>query len=91
MGLFFTPKPKVTRLEFHKVRTYLFSAGFTHRELDEVEEIFRANLDKKEIYGQGITKDDLDNGIKWMRANMHIHHIPSSQIDILERELRAKL
>ncbi len=91
MGFFTDTKPMVTKIEFEKVRTYLYSMGFTHKELDQVEEIFRSNLEKEQIYGQGITSEDIDKGIAWMRAHVDVHHIPSSQIDILEKELRSKL
>jgi len=34
MGFFFNTKPKATKEEFQKVRNYLYSMGFTHKELE---------------------------------------------------------
>lgn len=91
MGFFWDTKPKVTKEEFQKVRNYLYSMGFSHRELEEVEEIFRSDLDESQNYEQGISGEEVEKGIQWMRANMSVHHIPASKIDILEKELKSKL
>jgi hypothetical protein len=91
MGLFFTDKPKVTKEEYQKVRNYLYSAGFTHKELDQVNEIFYADMNESATYEQGISREEIDKGIQWMRDNLHIHHIPESKISILEKELNSKL
>ncbi len=91
MGFFDTVKPKVTKEEFQKVRNYLYSMGFTHRELDEVNEIFHADMDESSSYESGISKEEIDKGIQWMRDNMNTHHISSQKIDILEKELNSKL
>ena len=91
MGFFFNTKPKVTKEEFKKVRNYLYSAGFTHKELDEIAEIFRSDIDESQNFEQGISKEEIDKGIQWMRANVNVHHILSSKIDILEKALKGKL
>lgn len=91
MGIFFNEKPKVTKGEFQKVRNYLYSSGFNHKELDEVSEIFYAHLDEDLSSEQGISGEEIDKGIEWMRNNMNIHHILSSKIDLLEKALKEKL
>lgn len=65
--------------------------GFNHKELEEVSEIFRSDMDESATYEQGISSEEIDKGIQWMRANMHVHHISAQKIDILEKELRSKL
>ena len=91
MGFFDTTKQKVTKEEFQKVRNYLYSMGFTHKELEEVEGIFRSDLDESASYERGISMEEIDKGISWMRANINTHHIPAQKIDILEKALKEKL
>ncbi|OGN01720.1 MAG: hypothetical protein A3I26_01630 [Candidatus Yanofskybacteria bacterium RIFCSPLOWO2_02_FULL_43_10] len=91
MGFFFNTKPKATKEEFQKVRNYLYSMGFTHKELERIKEIFRSDLDESASYERGISGEEIDKGIQWMRANVNIHHISASKIDILEKALKSKL
>ena len=91
MGFFFNTKPKVVKEEFKKIGNYLYSMGFTRKELEQVKEIFRSDLDESSIYEQGISSEEIDRGIQWMRANMNVHYIPASKIDILEKALKEKL
>lgn len=65
--------------------------GFTHKELKEVEEIFRSDLDESASYERGISGEEIDKGILWMRANMNVHRISEQKIDILEKALKSKL
>ena len=65
--------------------------GFNRRELEEVNEIFRSDIDESQNYEQGISNEEIDKGIQWMRANMNAHHISASKIDILENALKSKL
>ena len=91
MGFFFNTKQKVAKEEFKKVGNYLYSMGFNRKELERVKEIFRSDLDESSIYEQGISDEEIDKGIQWMRANMNVHHIPASKIDILEKALKDRL
>jgi len=65
--------------------------GFTHKELERIKEIFRSDLDESASYERGISGEEIDKGIQWMRANVNIHHISASKIDILEKALKSKL
>jgi len=65
--------------------------GFNRRELEEVNEIFRSDIDESQNYEQGISNEEIDKGIQWMRANPNVHHIPMQKIDILEKALKEKL
>ena len=89
MGLFWSSKPVVSETEFQKkVRGHLYGEGFTHNEIDRVQEIFRGDMDKdSNTYAKGITKKELDAGIKWMREHENTHHISDKKIDLLEIEM----
>jgi hypothetical protein len=91
MGLFGSTKKKVSKLEFKQVRTLLHQKGFSSREIDEVEMIFRADLNEPSQYESGIDAKEIERGIKWMRANKRSHFISEGKIDILEDVLKAKL
>ena len=91
MGFFFNTKPKVAKEEFKKIANYLYSMGFTRKELERVKEIFRSDLDESSSYERGISGEEIDKGIQWMKANMNVHHIPAQKIDILEKALKEKL
>lgn len=73
------------------MRNYLYYNGFTKKELDEVTQIFRADLDELSVQQQGISSEEIERGIKWMRDNTKIHKISPRKVDILERALKGKL
>ena len=91
MGFFFNTKPKVAKEEFKRIGNYLYSMGFTRKELERVKEIFRSDLDESSIYERGISSEEIDRGTQWMRAHMGVHHISSQKIDILEKGLKSEL
>jgi hypothetical protein len=91
MGLFGSTKKKVSKLEFKQVRTLLHHKGFSSREIDEVEMIFRADLNEPSQYEQGIDANEIDRGIKWMKSNKRSHFLSEGKIEILEDVLRGKL
>jgi response regulator of citrate/malate metabolism len=92
MGIFFSnTKPRITKEEFQKVRSSLSANGFSARELDEVEEIFRGDMDEERDFDKGIDEKEIEKAIAWMKENENIHKISQSKIDILERELRERL
>ena len=89
MGLFFnTTKPRVTKEEWKKVRGNLYSLHhFTTRELDQVEEIFRGDLDEVNEIDKGIDANELVKGLQFMRDHMSVHHISKEKINALEIEM----
>ena len=92
MGLFWTdPKPRITEIEFKKIRAELAGDNFTEKERDRIEEIFRADLHEEKERDKGIDGEEIDRGIAWMREHVSEHHISLEKIDILERKLKAKL
>jgi hypothetical protein len=93
MGIFFDdPKPRITPLKWKKVREILYGAhDFTTKELDEVEEIFRGDMDEKRDIDKGIDTDELVKGIEYMRGHMNLHHISLQKIDALEVEMTKSI
>ncbi len=89
MGLFFnTPKPRVTKIEWKKVRSNLYSLhNFTVRELDKVEEIFRGDMDEERDIDKGIDAAELTKGLQYMREHMNVHYISKEKINALEAEM----
>jgi hypothetical protein len=92
MGFFLDDtKPRVTKEEFQKVRSALSANGFTMKELDQVEEIFRGDMDDERDIDKGIDEFELKDAIAWMRTHESIHHISSDKISILEKEMSARI
>jgi hypothetical protein len=89
MGIFFdSPKPRVTQEEWKKVRSSLYSLhNFTSKELDEVEEIFRGDMNETRSIDNGIDTDELVKGIQYMRQHMSLHHISQQKMNALEVEM----
>jgi hypothetical protein len=93
MGIFFDdPKPRVTKLEWKRVRGILYDTyHYTTKELDAVEEIFRGDMDEEKERDKGIDTDELVKGIQYMRQHMNLHHISLEKIDGLEKEMMKKI
>ncbi len=93
MGIFFNdPKPRVTSGEWKLVRGNLrFEHNFTEREVKQIEEIFRGDMDEKRFLDKGIDTEELVKGLQWMRKNLNVHHISPQKIDILEVEMMKKI
>lgn len=93
MLFFGTSKKCISKDKFeHDVRRHLFNADFSHKELDEIEEIFRGDLESKNAgYDKaGMTKDEMESGLNWMKENMDIHKISEKKINELEETLRKQ-
>lgn len=93
MGLFFfdSPKPRVTKDEFKKVRNLLASKGFDPKDIAEAEEVFRADLDEVRNGYSGIRAHEIDAGIVWLKQNIGKHRLSEHKIEILESALKGKL
>lgn len=88
---FDSPKPRVTKDEFKKVRSILMSKGFSPHDITEAEEVFRGDLDNDGTSGNGITGKEIDDGIAWLKKNIGKHRLSEQKIDTLESVLRGKL
>ena len=91
MSFFGSTKKKVSKLEFKQVRTILHHKGFSGREIDQVEMIFRADLNESSQYEQGIDAKEIEKGVKWMKKNKSSHGLSSNRIDTIESALKSKL
>ncbi|MFA5652376.1 MAG: hypothetical protein WC933_03345 [Candidatus Paceibacterota bacterium] len=81
-------KPKITKEEWKKVRSNLIgSHNFTTKELEEIEEVFRGDIDEPRDIDKGIDSEELVKGIQYMRQHINLHHISLAKIDILEIEM----
>lgn len=93
MGIFFnSPKPRVTPLEWKRIRDNLYGLHhFTTKELNTVEEIFRGDMYEEKEKDAGIDTNELVRGIQYMRDHMNVHHISLLKINALEMEMMKKI
>ena len=92
MGFFFdNPKPRVTAIEWSKVRTSLFNRDFTKKEIDWIEGLFQGSLHEMNPKDAGIQGDEIEQTLGWLRANMTKHHLTDAKITLLEGALRMQL
>ena len=94
MGIFDfdNSKPRVTSDEFHKkVRNELYTKGFTHKELDQLEGIFGGDMNEGQHREKGIDASEIDRGVKWLRDNQHSHTFSEKQIDEIDAHMKKHL
>ncbi len=89
MGLF-DYKPHVSRRSFKQVRINLRKKGFSKKEIDKIEQIFRGDIEESGAQ-IGIDRSELEKGINWMKRNPTSHGISKRKINILEQELKRKI
>ena len=87
---FFGGSDKITHHEFKRALFHLNEKGFTESEREEVESAFRGDLDE-EGPGSGISKDELKNGIAWLKDHPNSHHLDSHQVETVEELLKKYL
>lgn len=89
MGLFFnTPKPRITALEWKKIRSNLYGLHyFTKKELDKVEAIFQGAMSEERKIDAGIDANEVATGIQYMRSHMTVHNISPKKMLALESEM----
>ncbi len=88
MGIFSpTPGPRVTELEFQKVRSALRTHHFTDLDMEKVEGIFRGDLYEPRDIDKGIDRGEIARTIGWMREHPAVHKMSPEKVDTLEREL----
>ncbi len=92
MGLFWDdPKPRVTRLEWQKVRTSLFSRGLNKKEIDLIEGFFHSSLNETGIKDAGIQESEISMMIEWLKLNRATHKMSDQKIAQIEDALRDRL
>ena len=81
---------RVSSKEFKKAIYKLRTQGFSHLEVDEVENVFRGDLHESGS-SQGISKEEIKKGISWLKDHGGNHHLSSEQLDKVESALRHYL
>ena len=90
MGFFFSDKPKrVTKEEFKEIRSRLYGK-LDERERDEVEKLFRSDLEESGIE-EGISQAEFDAGMLWLKNNKSKHVLEDSDIDLVEAYFKEHL
>ena len=89
MGLF-DYKPHISKRSFKQVKINLRKKGFSKKEIDKIEQIFRGDIEESGAH-IGIDRSELEKGVNWMRRNPASHGIPKRKIDVLEQELKRKI
>jgi len=88
---FFGGGKKVSKGEFKKVRSDLASKGFTKRERNLVEAVFKGSLDERQASEKGIDSKELEKGVSYLRTNKTKFGLHSDKIDRIERSLKKHL
>lgn len=88
---FDSPKPRVSHDEYKKVRSTLSARGFNAEDLNDVDQLFHADLDESSDRERGIDRGELEKGIVWLRNNIGHHRLSAQKIAILENALKGKL
>ena len=92
MGLFFSDqKPKVSKLEFQKVRQSLSEKGFSHEKLDRLETILSGSFGGTTESQKGIDTGELDRTIGALRAHPDAKLFSSHDLEHIETELKSRL
>jgi hypothetical protein len=87
---FFGGDDKITHHEFRKALFHLKEKGFSETQIEQVVSTFRGDLDE-EGSGSGISKEELRNGINWLKEHREGHHLDTHQIEIVEEVLKKYL
>ncbi len=77
----------ISREEFRKAIYKLKESGsFSNHEIDEVENKFYASLHESGL-NAGISKEELDKGIQYLKHHPENHHLSHDEINKLEEIL----
>jgi len=88
---FFSSSDRIDRHEFKKALYKLrASGGFSNSEIDEVENLFRGDLNE-DGSSAGISKEELRRGIDYLKKYRGNHHLSSEEIEKLEEALKRYL
>jgi len=83
---FFGSNKRVDHKEFKKALWKLHEHGFSHLQIEEVENIFRGDLDESGA-SAGLSPEELSKGIHWLKEHRENHHLSGEQIVKLEEVL----
>ena len=81
---------KISREEFRKVLWKLRENGFSNHERDEVENVFRGDM-REGGSSAGMSKDEMKQGLHYLRHHPENHHLSHDEINKLEGHLKHYL
>lgn len=84
-------KPKITEQEFKKAREGMAADGLSKKDRDEVEGAFRGDLHEGSALEKGISAEEMERGIQWLREHKNTHPLSGHDIDIVEKQLKKRL
>lgn len=89
MGFFSSAPKRVTKEEWKEISVSLYGK-LDERERDELEKFFRADLEEAgdEV---GITKEEFEAGMLWLRKNMSKHPLEESDLKEVEKYVTEHL
>lgn len=83
MGFFGPDKKKITETEFKDLRRDLYNK-LDMMEIADLEQTFVGQLHEPGRE-KGITREEFDQGIEWLRDNPKKHHLEPGDIDLIEK------
>ena len=91
--IFGSSKPRVTDQEYKKVKSQLYMEGFTQRERNKVDEIFKPDYYETATasHPRCLEPKEIAARIKWMRENPSKHGFSPNRIDEIEQEMKKRL
>ncbi|OGZ97092.1 MAG: hypothetical protein A3I44_01040 [Candidatus Sungbacteria bacterium RIFCSPLOWO2_02_FULL_51_17] len=92
MGFLF-PSHQVTPEEYKKVRSELSQQGMSTRKLDELDKLYRGDMDSssRASSDRGIQPQELEDSIKWLHENKSKHLFDSRDIDMIHETMKKRL
>jgi len=88
---FDSPKPRISKEEYKKARSTLLGRGFNTEDLNDVDQLFQADLNESSERERGIDQQEFEKGIAWLRKNVGHHRLSPSKIDTLAEVFGDKI
>ena len=83
---FFDAHKQVSHVEFKKALWKLKDHGFSHADIDRVQNVFHGDLHESGV-GAGISKHEMEKGLEWLRGHHDIHNFSPHHVDKIEHVL----
>lgn len=86
-------KKRVTDKEYKKVKNELFTEGFTQKERNKIDQIFKSDYYEptKPTHPKGLEKEEIEARVKWMRENKSKHGFSDKEISEVEASFKERL
>ena len=80
---------RVTKEEWKEISHRLYGK-LDDEERVELEKFFRADMEEEGIE-VGITKEEFESGISWLRSNAESHELEESDLQLIEKYFQEHL